>query len=104
MELNIWTFSQMVGIWTLYSWSRSKYYVYNFVDIGSPEGLSIDWISRNIYWTDSSKDTLEVANLDNKLRKILFSDNLVNPRGIAVHPQRGLVLYIHLFKINNDGK
>lgn len=58
-------------------------------DIGSPEGLAIDWVSRNIYWTDSTKDTIEVANLETKLRKTLFDTKLVNPRGIAVHPQRG---------------
>lgn len=58
-------------------------------DIGSPEGISIDWVSRNIYWTDSTKDTLEVANLDSKRRKIIVSEGLVNPRGVAVHPARG---------------
>jgi len=58
-------------------------------DIGSPEGISIDWVSRNIYWTDSTKDTLEVANLDNKRRKVIVSEGLVNPRGVAVHPARG---------------
>lgn len=58
-------------------------------DIGSPEGLAIDWVSRNIYWTDSTKDTIEVANLETKLRRTLFDTQLVNPRGIAVHPQRG---------------
>jgi nidogen (entactin) len=58
-------------------------------DIGSPEGISIDWVSRNIYWTDSTKDTLEVANLDSKRRKVIVSDGLVNPRGVAVHPARG---------------
>lgn len=58
-------------------------------DIGSPEGISIDWVSRNIYWTDSRKDTLEVANLDSKRRKVIVSDGLVNPRGVAVHPARG---------------
>lgn len=60
-----------------------------FADIGSPEGLAIDWVSRNIYWTDSTKDTVEVANLETKLRRTLFDTQLVNPRGIAVHPQRG---------------
>ena len=58
-------------------------------DIGSPEGISVDWVSRNVYWTDSTKDTLEVANLDTKLRKVLISEGLVNPRGVAVHPSRG---------------
>lgn len=58
-------------------------------DIGSPEGISIDWVSRNIFWTDSTKDTLEVANLDSKRRKVIVSEGLVNPRGVAVHPERG---------------
>jgi nidogen (entactin) len=58
-------------------------------DIGSPEGISIDWVSRNIYWTDSTKDTLEVANLDSKRRKVIVSEGLVNPRGVAVHPASG---------------
>lgn len=66
-----------------------SYTSFNLLDIGSPEGISIDWVSRNIYWTDSTKDTLEVANLDNKLRKVIISEGLVNPRGVAVHPTRG---------------
>lgn len=62
-----------------------------FADIISPEGLSIDWVSRNIYWTDSRKDTIEVANLDTKVRKVLFDTKLVDPRGIAVHPYKGYI-------------
>lgn len=56
-------------------------------DILSPEGVAIDWISRRIYWTDSAKDTIEVASLDDPtLRATVISKNLVNPRGIAVDP------------------
>ena len=57
--------------------------------VSSPEGLSIDWVSRNIFWTDSGKATVEVASLNTKKRKVLISDGLINPRGIAVHPYRG---------------
>lgn len=57
--------------------------------VSSPEGISIDWVSRNIFWTDSGKGTVEVANLATKKRKVIISDGLVNPRGIAVHPYRG---------------
>nr|CAD7444675.1 unnamed protein product [Timema bartmani] len=60
---------------------------------GSPEGVSVDWVSRNLYWTDSSKDTLEVAGLDSQLRKTLVSEGLVNPRGVVVHPTRGKVFW-----------
>ncbi|XP_055547444.1 nidogen [Wyeomyia smithii] len=58
-------------------------------DISSPEGVAVDWISRRIYWTDSAKDTIEVASLENpELRAIIVSKYLVNPRGIAVDPHQ----------------
>ncbi|XP_031633983.1 nidogen [Contarinia nasturtii] len=58
-------------------------------DVVSPEGIAIDWISRRIYWTDSSKDTIEVASLDDpKQRSVVVKGNLVNPRGIAVDPHQ----------------
>lgn len=58
-------------------------------DIISPEGIAIDWISRRIYWTDSSKDTIEVANLDDpKQRTIIVRKHLVNPRGLAIDPHQ----------------
>lgn len=87
-------------LWLMMSWHyfsvvynlqsvKCLYALFNLLDIGSPEGISIDWVSRNIYWTDSTKDTLEVANLDNKLRKVIISEGLVNPRGVAVHPAKG---------------
>lgn len=60
-------------------------------DIVSPEGIAIDWISRRIYWTDSGKDTIEVASLDDaNKRAVLVNKNLVNPRGIAVDPGKYL--------------
>lgn len=65
-----------------------------FLDIVSPEGIAIDWISRRIYWTDSSKDTIEVASLDNgTVRAIVIKTGLVNPRGIAVDPNQKYVFY-----------
>ncbi|KAH8401667.1 hypothetical protein KR009_007215 [Drosophila setifemur] len=58
-------------------------------DIESPEGIAIDVISRRLYWTDSIKDTIEVASLDDPtLRSVIVNKLLVNPRGIAVDPYR----------------
>ena len=58
-----------------------------------PEGVAVDWVSRNIYWTDSGKKTIEVARLDDRRIRsnqipgvVLFDEQIQNPRGIAVHP------------------
>ena len=58
-------------------------------DLHFPEGLSYDWISRNLYFTDSGKRTVEVVNVDTMVRRVLVEDYLKNPRGIAVHPTMG---------------
>lgn len=63
-------------------------------NIEAPEGVAIDWVSRNIYWTDSSLKQVEVASLDlPRRRKIIATEGLVNPRGIAVHPSQGKVFW-----------
>ncbi|KAH8320608.1 hypothetical protein KR067_005779 [Drosophila pandora] len=62
---------------------------YIATDIESPEGIAIDVVSRRLYWTDSVKDTIEVASLDDpSLRAVIINKALVNPRGIAVDPYR----------------
>ena len=60
-------------------------------NVKSAEGLAVDWISRNIYFTDSEARTIEVASLNGLYRKVLIRNNLRNPRGIAVDPVDGLV-------------
>ena len=68
-----------------------------------PEGIAIDWVARNIYWTDSGKKTIEVARLDDGRtrsksipRVILFDEQIQNPRGIAVHPSARFISSILL--------
>ncbi|XP_041987449.1 nidogen [Aricia agestis] len=64
------------------------------VDVQAPEGISVDWAARNIFWTDAKKLTIEVANIDTKVRKVLFrGDGIYNPRGIVVHPSRGKIFW-----------
>lgn len=62
-------------------------------NIGSPEDVAVDWVSGNVYWTDSENDVVAVASIKNgKIRTVVKGD-LVNPRGIAVHPGRGLLFW-----------
>jgi SHS2 domain-containing protein len=58
-------------------------------NVSSSEGLAIDWLSRNIFFTDSERRTIEVASLNGQYRKVLIKSHLSNPRGIAVDPIDG---------------
>ena len=39
-----------------------------FEDLHSPKRLAVDWISKNIYWTDDEADVIEMADFDGKYR------------------------------------
>uniref|UniRef100_A0A8C9U9J0 Very low-density lipoprotein receptor n=1 Tax=Serinus canaria TaxID=9135 RepID=A0A8C9U9J0_SERCA len=54
--------------------------------LNSPEGLAIDWVHKNIYWTDSGNKTISVATADGSKRRTLFNSDLSEPRAIAVDP------------------
>ncbi|KAL7976342.1 hypothetical protein Chor_002561 [Crotalus horridus] len=55
----------------------------------SPDGLACDWLGEKLYWTDSETNRIEVSNLDGSLRKVLFWQELDQPRAIALDPPRG---------------
>ncbi|CAL8076182.1 unnamed protein product [Orchesella dallaii] len=57
--------------------------------LSNSDGLAIDWIYNHIYWTDSGRKVIAVAELDGKMRKTLIKDDLVEPRSIAVNPIDG---------------
>lgn len=62
------------------------------VGLAAPEGIAVDWVARNLYWTENiekGKSRIEVANLDGSYRKVLIRTNLDNPRAIAVDPLSG---------------
>ncbi|KAG9334403.1 hypothetical protein JZ751_008153 [Albula glossodonta] len=54
--------------------------------LDSPDGLACDWLGRKLYWTDSETNRIEVANLDGTFRKVLFWQDLDQPRAIALNP------------------
>lgn len=59
--------------------------------LDSCQGIAIDWMGRNIYWTDEGRGTISVARLDdNSLpskRRVLVKTS--HPRSIVVDPKRG---------------
>ena len=57
--------------------------------LGTPEGLAVDWLAHNIYFSDTMSHRIEVARLDGSSRKVLLWKDLETPRSIALDPMEG---------------
>ncbi|KAH7701212.1 very low-density lipoprotein receptor, partial [Aphelenchoides avenae] len=58
------------------------------------EGIAVDWVGRNLYWVDSSLNTIEVASLEKKgARAVLLHENIDQPRGLALDPRVALMFW-----------
>lgn len=67
----------------------------NFIDnVKEISTMTIDWISRNIFWIESYK-IIKVANLDNQKQMILMNESSPGIDGIAVHPGQGKLYWIN---------
>jgi low density lipoprotein receptor-related protein 5/6 len=58
-----------------------------------PDGLAIDPLSKNLYWTDAGTDRIEVSRLDGSYRRAIISKHLQEPRAIAVDPIAGYLFW-----------
>lgn len=52
--------------------------------LNTPNGLAVDWIADNIYWSDSALKMIEVARLDGSYRKTLLRENLDDVRSMIL--------------------
>ncbi|GBP36075.1 Low-density lipoprotein receptor-related protein 1 [Eumeta japonica] len=70
-------------------------------DVDNCEGLAVDWLGRNLYWTDDASGQISVAKLDRPaVRAVLLrsdpsnNDSLIyNPRSIVVDPVNGMMYW-----------
>lgn len=56
-------------------------------------GLAVDWMANNIFWSDHELQAIEVARLDGSCRKVLINASLPDPRSIILFPKRGLIFW-----------
>ena len=55
-----------------------------YCNVETPDGLAIDHVGRNVYWTDTGTNRIEVGRLDGTRRKVLIKDGLDQPRAIVL--------------------
>jgi len=74
-------------------------------NVQTPVGIAVDWIYKNLYWSDLSTKTISVANLNGTKQKVLFNRGLKEPASIAVDPLSGwvedLCLYLKAFALQH---
>lgn len=44
-------------------------------EVFNPDGVAVDWVARNLYWTDTGPDRIEVARLNGTSRKVRIFQN-----------------------------
>lgn len=53
------------------------------------DGIAVDWLGRNLYWTDADKHEVAAAKLNGSFKKVLFREGVSRPRAIVLHPMEG---------------
>ena len=44
-----------------------------------PDGMAVDWVAGNVYWTDMSFNRIEVSRTDGRARRVLIWRDLTRP-------------------------
>lgn len=57
--------------------------------VRSVEGLSVDWVSKNLYFTDFFQGTLSVLRLQSPNETLVLMSGTGKPRSVVVHPLKG---------------
>ena len=87
-----WT-DQNAGINRAHVKTRSDQEQILIEEINHPDGMAIDYHGRNIFWTDTGSDRIEVARLDGTFRKVLISHDLDEARDISLDHVNGFMYW-----------
>ena len=58
-------------------------------NLSAPDGLTVDPITRLLFWTDMGLSRIQVSQLDGSNRKTLVTTEIEHPRSILADPSNG---------------
>lgn len=53
-------------------------------DLNTPNGIAVDWMANNIYWSDAEHRMIEVSRLDGTSRKTLINQTVPDVRSLII--------------------
>jgi low-density lipoprotein receptor-related protein 4 len=59
----------------------------------TPNGIAVDWLADNLYWSDTAYKKIEVSRLDGKCRKTILNQDLEDPRALILYPKKGYLFW-----------
>ncbi|XP_076641099.1 vitellogenin receptor-like [Halictus rubicundus] len=78
--------------------------------LNSPDDIAVDWVTDNIYFTDSEFMHIGVCNSNGSYCTIVIKERTGKPRGLALLPGNGIMYWAewgsnsHISKSSMDGK
>uniref|UniRef100_UPI00358E1ABB prolow-density lipoprotein receptor-related protein 1 isoform X2 n=1 Tax=Myxine glutinosa TaxID=7769 RepID=UPI00358E1ABB len=75
-------------------------------NINQVEGIAVDWLGNNLYWTDDGLKSVSVARLEkaSQAYKTLIEGGMTHPRAIVVDPPNGLMYWTDWEENHKDSK
>lgn len=61
--------------------------------LDAPEDIAVDWLTHNIYFSDNVMRHIAVCSNDGLSCVVLVTEDVHQPRGLALWPQRGLMFW-----------
>ncbi|XP_072468338.1 low-density lipoprotein receptor-related protein 2 isoform X1 [Notamacropus eugenii] len=81
-----WSDIRQDKIWSAFQNGTDRKVVFDS-GVTVTESIAVDWVGRNLYWTDYVLETIEVSKMDGNHRTVLISENVTNPRGLVLDPR-----------------
>ncbi|XP_077998234.1 uncharacterized protein LOC144451304 [Glandiceps talaboti] len=64
-----------------------------FNNVGEVQGLTVDWLAANLYWTESDTKAIYISDFDGLYKVKLISDNIDQPGDIIAHSGEKLLFW-----------